>query len=86
MEEGGWGQTAVFLAFVAESIGATEGELQGYILAHRSYSTWEGRSMYIKDIYVVPAARRSGVATGLCKGLLQVCGFACFKVNECGQW
>ena len=53
-------------------MGAKEGELEGYLLAHRTYSTWEGRAMYIKEVYVIPTARRSGVAMHLCRGLLQV--------------
>ncbi|MPC52714.1 Diamine acetyltransferase 2 [Portunus trituberculatus] len=60
------------MAFVAESKETKEGELVGYILAHRAYSTWEGRAMYIKEIFVVPASRHSGVATYLCKEMLQV--------------
>lgn len=70
-----WSLAVVFLAFVAEQEGATEGELKGYVLAHNTYSTWEGRSMFIKEVFVIPAARRSGVAMQLCKGLIQVCGF-----------
>lgn len=71
LEEGGWGPSAVFLACVAECEGGTEGELQGYVLAHRTYSTWEGRAMCIREVFVIPAARQSGVARQLCRRLLQ---------------
>ncbi|KAG0711564.1 Diamine acetyltransferase 2 [Chionoecetes opilio] len=69
--ENGWGSAAVFVAFVAESVGAKGGELEGYILAHSAYSTWHGRAMFIKEIYVVPSVRHSGVAVRLCRELLQ---------------
>ena len=31
-------------------------------LCHASYSTWEGRSLYLEDLYVAPAFRRRGVS------------------------
>jgi GNAT superfamily N-acetyltransferase len=31
-------------------------------LAHPSYSTWEGRTLYLEDLYVKPAFRRGGVS------------------------
>lgn len=44
-------------AFVAE----TEGELIGFALFYTSYSTWNGRCVYLEDLYVIPEHRRSGV-------------------------
>ncbi|KAK8398476.1 hypothetical protein O3P69_003968 [Scylla paramamosain] len=88
--EGGWGPAAVFMTFVAERKETKEGELVGYILAHRAYSTWEGRAMYIKEIYVVPASRHSGVATNLCKEMLQAavsmgCNRCDVRVNKANK-
>ncbi|MPC44514.1 uncharacterized protein LOC123516901 [Portunus trituberculatus] len=71
LADGTWGPTAVVMAFVAESKASQVGELDGYILAHRAYAPWFGRALYIKDLYVVPAARRSGVATHLCRELMR---------------
>ena len=34
-------------------------------LAHPSYSTWRGRTVYLEDLYVLPAFRRHGVAQRL---------------------
>lgn len=73
LTEGSWGASPVSLAWVAEREGGSEGELQGYVLGHRTYSTWEGRAVCIREVYVVPGARRSGVATQLCRRFIQVC-------------
>ena len=34
-------------------------------ICHSSYSTWEGRCIYLEDLYVSPAFRRRGVASTL---------------------
>lgn len=82
--ENAWGSTAVVFALVAEKEGAKDGELTGYILAHRTYSTWEGRTMCVKEIFVIPSARWSGVAMQLCRRLIQVCIY--FWVQVKGKW
>jgi len=43
-----------------------------FALCHASYSTWEGRTLYLEDLYVRPAWRGRGIATSL----LAVCAAA----------
>jgi GNAT superfamily N-acetyltransferase len=45
----------------------------GFTLFFTSYSTWEGRpGLYLEDIYVVEAARRSGVGRALLADLAKI--------------
>ena len=39
----------------------------GMALFHSSYSTWEGRTIYVEDVYITPRARRLGVGARLFK-------------------
>ncbi|KAK3094924.1 hypothetical protein FSP39_007931, partial [Pinctada imbricata] len=40
-------------------------KLIGYVLYYFTYSTWEGRSLYMEDLYVTPTWRGKGVGTQL---------------------
>lgn len=33
-----------------------------FALSHSTYSTWEGRTLYLEDLYVQPQYRRSGIS------------------------
>ena len=57
----GWGPQPHFTCLVAESDGA----VVGFALYHPTYSTWQGRSMYLEDLYVQPAFRGHGLGTAL---------------------
>lgn len=43
----------------------SNGVLAGYCLFYYIYSTWEGRSCYMEDLYVTPAWRACGIGTAL---------------------
>ncbi len=57
----GWGPQPHFTCLVAES----GGEVCGFALYHPTYSTWQGRSLYLEDLYVQPAHRGRGIGTAL---------------------
>ncbi|KAH9369428.1 hypothetical protein HPB48_007206 [Haemaphysalis longicornis] len=45
----------------------------GYAVISRIYSTWEGKSLRLGDLYVVPGHRRKGVGTSLLRSVVQDC-------------
>jgi len=51
----------LFYSFVAES----EGQLIGYTISFFSYSTWQGKSYFLEDLYVKPQTRKSGTGRKL---------------------
>jgi GNAT superfamily N-acetyltransferase len=62
-------EPAVF-AHVAEH----EGSVVGYALWFLNYSTWTGRhGIYLEDLYVTPALRRSGLGRALLAELARIC-------------
>ncbi|CAG9108500.1 unnamed protein product [Plutella xylostella] len=48
------------------------GELVGYALCNRAYSSWTARAFYVEDLYVVPSLRRAGVGRRLLQRLAQM--------------
>ncbi len=65
----GWGPRPRFTCLVAEEAGpnssSATGLVCGFALYHPIYSTWQGRSMYLEDLYVQPAYRGRGLGTAL---------------------
>ncbi|KAG7304637.1 hypothetical protein JYU34_011618 [Plutella xylostella] len=65
-----------FFTLVAErgggAGGAGGGELVGYALCNRAYSSWTARAFYVEDLYVVPSLRRAGVGRRLLGHLAQM--------------
>ena len=57
----GWGAQPRFTCLVAEHDGA----VCGFALYHPTYSTWQGHSLYLEDLYVQPAHRGRGLGTAL---------------------
>ncbi len=57
----GWGPQPHFTCLVAEA----EGHVCGFALYHPIYSTWQGRAMYLEDLYIQPAYRGRGMGTSL---------------------
>jgi GNAT superfamily N-acetyltransferase len=57
-------------ALVAEDDG---GEAVGFALWFQNFSTWTGPGMYLEDLYVRPAARRSGLGRALLAELAAIC-------------
>jgi len=62
----------LFYSFVAEfKTNLNELKLAGYSIAFFSYSTWEGKSYFLEDIYVRPDYRNLGVGSSLFKTNVQ---------------
>jgi GNAT superfamily N-acetyltransferase len=57
----GWGEQPRFTCLVAEA----EGAVCGFALYHPTYSTWQGRALYLEDLYVRETHRGRGVGTAL---------------------
>eukprot|EP00092_Neocalanus_flemingeri_P013419 GFUD01014468.1.p1 GENE.GFUD01014468.1~~GFUD01014468.1.p1 ORF type:complete len:162 (+),score=47.98 GFUD01014468.1:55-540(+) len=66
LEEDGFGPTKFFHCIVAE----LENKLVGFTLFYYTYSTWEGKSVYMEDLYVQPDQRGKGTGTKLWKALV----------------
>ena len=66
----GFGEDPQFAAMIAEHGGAPV----GFILYTFNYSVWTAaRGIFIEDIWVVPEARRAGVARALMQALAREC-------------
>ena len=59
--EDGWGPRRAFDCFVAE----VNRVVCGFALYHPIYSTWQGRSLYLEDLYVKPEQRGRGLGPAL---------------------
>ncbi|XP_055305609.1 thialysine N-epsilon-acetyltransferase-like [Sitodiplosis mosellana] len=54
----------LFFCFVAEGTDSSNGSslgIVGYALCFYTYSTWQGRSVFLEDLYVRPSYRKQGV-------------------------
>ncbi|MDQ7907246.1 GNAT family N-acetyltransferase [Phytohabitans sp. ZYX-F-186] len=66
-------QPALF-GHVAVRGGAPSGDIIGYALWFLNFSTWEGvHGIYLEDLYVRPAARRTGAGRLLLTTLARIC-------------
>jgi len=59
LEQDGFGSRPFFESFVA--VAKESDEVVGYALYFYTYSTWQGKSLYLEDVYVQPLHRRKGV-------------------------
>ena len=73
LEEDGFGSRAFFESFVA--VAKETGEIVGYALYFFVYSTWQGKSLYLEDVYVQPAHRKRGIGSAFFHSLAQVIAF-----------
>lgn len=72
----GFGKDPQFGALIAEQAGKPV----GFALYTFNYSVWTAaRGIFIEDIWVVPEARRGGVARALMAGLAQECAAKGYK-------
>ncbi|XP_063786747.1 thialysine N-epsilon-acetyltransferase [Pseudophryne corroboree] len=74
----GFGETApLFRCLVAECEDedrmAAGPQLAGYALTYFIYSTWEGRSLYLEDLYVTPQYRGKGIGSKLMSAVAESC-------------
>lgn len=71
--ESGFGPTPVWWALVAEKRAADgqSGEVLGFALYYKRYSTWKGQRMYLEDIIVREAWRGKGIGSRLMDGLIE---------------
>ncbi|XP_023244647.1 diamine acetyltransferase 2-like [Centruroides sculpturatus] len=74
LQRDGFGKHPYFCCVVAETSGQNEEEKEiiGYVFFYYTYSTWEGRAMYMEDIYVKPEYRSKGVGTALLKHIAKI--------------
>ncbi|OWF44448.1 diamine acetyltransferase 2-like [Mizuhopecten yessoensis] len=72
----GFGEQKFFHCLVVEDTTAKTPEgkafLWGYALYYFTYSTWEGRVMYLEDLYMSPTYRGRGTGTKLFQAVTQV--------------
>ena len=74
----GWGPAPLFRVLLAD----VDGEAVGFALFHHTYSTWQGKCVYLEDLYVAEAARGRGVGTLLLKTVGAVAhGEGCKRFN-----
>jgi GNAT superfamily N-acetyltransferase len=73
------------LAETDPAAGQASGVVVGFALWFLNYSTWTGRhGIYLEDIYVTPAQRRSGLGRALLAELAAICvrrGYARLEWN-----
>ena len=79
LEEDGFGPEKFFQCLVAENKDIAEKNLIGYALFFYTYSTWEGKSVYMEDLYVTPKERGQGIGVGLWREVVQVKSFQHFS-------
>ena len=60
LEKDGFGDEKFFHCFVAEQ---SDKSLIGFALYNITYSTWEGKQVYMEDLYVQPQYRGQGVGS-----------------------
>jgi GNAT superfamily N-acetyltransferase len=72
--ESGFGENAVWKAFVAASTNLSEGEesiVNGFALYYVRYSTWKGQRMYLEDLLVTENKRCLGIGKMLFDRLIE---------------
>ncbi|RMX55749.1 hypothetical protein pdam_00015499 [Pocillopora damicornis] len=76
----GFGETPWFSCLIAEEVNPNEEKncslptkkAVGYALFFNIYSTWEGRSLYLQDLYVDSAFRGKGIGKELLRRVAQI--------------
>ncbi len=66
-EAAGFGNNAVWKAFLAE----VDGFVVGFALYYVRYSTWKGCRLYLEDLIITEAYRSHGIGTLLIKTLIK---------------
>lgn len=84
LQEDGFSSDKWFYSLVAEVEVNKEKLVIGYALFFRTYSTWDGRSMKIEDLYVKPEYRKLGVGRKLLQEVTaRALEHKCIRVHWC---
>ncbi|XP_040069062.1 thialysine N-epsilon-acetyltransferase-like [Ixodes scapularis] len=88
LTKNGFSEKPVFSIFIAEDstrvVSSGSASIVGWVLFSRIYSTWEGRSLRLDTIFVVPEFRRQGVGTALLRSVIQMCrAVGCQRIDCC---
>ncbi|KAK0086359.1 hypothetical protein PV325_003291 [Microctonus aethiopoides] len=83
LERDGFGENPLFYGYVAE----INNQIIGYAIYYYTYSTWCGKSMFLNDIFVLPAFRIKGIGGLLFDAIVKKaadvkCGRLDFSVLE----
>lgn len=70
LQRDGFGDRTFFESFVA--VNKDTHRIVAYSLYFFTYSTWQGKSLYMEDIYVQPEHRRKGIGLSLLRLMSQV--------------
>ncbi|CAG2110685.1 unnamed protein product [Medioppia subpectinata] len=78
----------LFRTFVAERTDNESRELIGFALYFYKYSTWEGKGLWMEDLYVKPEHRGSGVGYALLRAVAkQTADEGCARLEwNCLDW
>ena len=75
----GFGEHPFYHCHVAEM---ASGKICGFVLYYWTFSTWEGRSVYMEDIYVSQEFRGKGIGKALWKACVQAAlDIGCSRCN-----
>ncbi|CAN7938829.1 unnamed protein product, partial [Ixodes hexagonus] len=99
LTKSGFSEKPVFSTFIAEDntqgtfpcapgdlilMSSGSAHVIGWATFSRIYSTWEGKSLRLDDIYVVPDHRRTGVGSALLRTVVEVCrAMGCQRIDCC---
>ncbi|KAH6937463.1 hypothetical protein HPB50_000725 [Hyalomma asiaticum] len=73
LQKNGFGEDPVFDCFVAEGGNTADTGIVGYVMVSRIYSSWQGKSLRIGDLYVIEDHRRKGIGTQLLRRVMKEC-------------
>ncbi|XP_073510709.1 thialysine N-epsilon-acetyltransferase-like [Phyllobates terribilis] len=76
LRQDGFGDSPLFRCLVVENEDEKEvsgPRLVGYALAFFTYSTWEGRALYLEDLYIMPEYRGRGIGSRLFAAVAELC-------------
>lgn len=74
LKKDAFGTPSCFECIVAEQLtdGQPSGRLMGYGMFYPVYSSFNGRAMYLEDLYVSPKHRQQGIASSILKQIAAI--------------